>query len=546
MSSGIVGIGIQALNAAQAGIRTTQHNIANANTVGFHRQEVSYTNAQPVLRGGQLFGNGVEVAEVRRHYNQFLDQELQSSRSLLARHESYAAYAAHVDQLLGDADSGLGSAMTAFFSSVNEVANDPTSDAARQVMLSSGRNLTARIQGMDRVLREMQGNINREIESVASQINSYASRIATLGGRIGTLEATSGEQAHDLRDQRDQLVGELAKLVNVTTTTQNDGSFNVFLGSGQTLVAGNRVNAVSVLNDPTDPTLKAPALAMSGGNIYLDQNLLTGGQLAGMLSFRSEVLTPAQDDLDRLAFGLASLFNQGHRAGFDLNGSQGVDFFTNPAQRVGATAAVMEVNLVDDRLLSTRDDYTLTWDGANYTLTGQPSGTSHANATLAGLNATISGTLGFTLEISSGALTGADSWDIRFRDYAHNIAVGLTAPAQIAAASTAAGAPGDNANALNLAALNATPSLDGGGASFHAYYGRMISRTASLANEADVSQAAYESLTRHAEEAQQSVSGVNLDEEAANLIRYQQHYQAAARVIQIANSLFDEILAIAR
>lgn len=552
MASGILGIGITGLNAALAAVRTTQHNIANANTPGFHRQGVQLAANPPAYSGAGFLGNGVAIATVTRLYSQFLDNELMRSQGQQARYEVYSAHAGQLDRVLGDKDSGLASALSSFFATVQEVANDPTSMAAREAMLAAGRNLVGRMNNLGATLAAMSANINGELAGIADQANGYLRRIADLNDRIALQQAMGGNPPNDLIDQREQLTAELNKLIDVTVLRGGDGSYNLYLGGGQPLLSGNQPNPLGVATDPTDSSLKVLTLSVGGATLTLDEMRITGGRAGGLLALRKEVLLPAMQELGRIAIGLARAFNGVHSTGFALDGSTtGLNFFVQPALRnfaaVAGTASVT-TNLTNPALLRT-DDYTLSYDGTNYTLTRSSDGFVYAEPTLAALSTAVSLGEGFGFSVT-GSIAAGDHYVLRnhMADGAGSLAIHtdvLAQPERIAAASVA-GAPGDGSNALALAQLQTQPYLAGGTATFNAAYGMIVGRTANLASEADIGRAAYDTLARQALENQQALSGVNLDEEAANLIRFQQAYQAAARAMQVASTLLDELLAIGR
>ncbi len=467
MSSGILGIALTGLNAAQAGIRTTQHNIANVNTPGYRRQETVQSTALPQTTPMGSFGNGVEVATVRSLYSQFLDNQLLMGQSQLGFYEFYSTAAGQVDQLLGDAGSGLSTALDSFFSAFNELANAPTSNAARQVVLSAGNNLAGRINTLDDQLRGAMNASNNELGQMVGQANLYAMQIANLNGEITRVESTHGTQsANDLRDLRQKLITELNKLLNVSLVPQDGGTVGVFVGNGQPLVLGERAFALGTAVDPGNSLLRVPTIDLGAGAMHLDAAQVSGGKIGGLLAYRAEILLPAFSDLNTLAAAIAGEVNALHTGGEDYNGNTGVDFFTDPTSVVAS-------------------------------------------------------------------------------DYARNMAMMLGSPTQVTAAKAGTG-PGDNANALDLAELRFEGVLAGGTVSFTAAYGQTIARTASHAAEADMNLSAFASLVSNQEADSRSISGVNLDEEAVNLIRYQQAYQAAARAMQIAASLFDEVLGILR
>ncbi len=556
MASGILGIGITGLNAAMGAVRTTQHNIANANTPGFHRQAVQLAANAPTYTGAGFFGNGVAVATVTRIYSQFLDNELMRSEGQLARHEVYSAYAGQIDRILGDKESGLGSALSSFFGAVQEVANDPTAMAAREAMLAAGRNLAGRMNNLAASLVSQQEGINGELAAIASQANVYLRRIADLNERIAMMQAMAGNPPNDLMDQREQITAELNKLVGVTVLHGGDGSYNLYLDQGQPLLIGNQPNTLAVSTDAYDPKLKVLTLNVGGAAIPLEPGAHAGGRLAGLMSLREEVLLPALAELGRLSLALVQRFDALHQPGYGLDAVNNRRFFTPASeslrQPLAHTAntgnAVIQATLATPNGSNelTGSDYLLRYDGTNYTLTRLSDGVS-ATGTLASITTLAGQSQGFTLSLGSGTPVSGDSWLLRLTtDAPGTLTVALTDPRHIAAAATFAGVPGDGSNALSLAQLQTTKLLSVSTATFSAHYGQLVARTASLASESDIGHQAYTSLSRQALENQQAVSGVNLDEEAANLIRFQQAYQAAARAMQVASALLDELLAIGR
>ncbi|NTV97319.1 MAG: flagellar hook-associated protein FlgK, partial [Thiobacillus sp.] len=499
-TTNILSISLSGLSAAQAGMRTTQNNIANVNTAGYQRQAVNFSNSSLSYAGLGTMGNGVNVDGVASIYDRFLENEVLLSQGQLSRYQSYATYAGQVDGLLGDSYTGLSQSLSDFFAAANEVANDPTAVAARQMLLSSGEALSTRVNNLDATLEGMQTSLDSQMGSLADQINNLAGKVADLNRQIGIAEGGSGQTASDLRNLRDQTVSEINKLVNVTPFTAQDGTFSLYIGSGQPLVVGNTASTMTTVADPNDPQRRVPALEVNGVQIPLDTKLITGGQLGGILAFREDVLNPAQQDIARLASGFAMTFNALHRAGYDQDGNAGQDFFANPAEPQGTTTASIELSLVDDRAL-VPGNYRLDYDGSNYTLTDRLDGSVIGTyGSLAALNADLA-TRGFQID---AAPAGTGTWNINFDDYPRQMAVALTGVRQVAAAATAAGAPGDNSNALALAALQTDKAMNGGTSTFQTYYGQIVSRVASQANSADASQTAYEVLTTQATQAAES------------------------------------------
>jgi flagellar hook-associated protein 1 len=544
MTSGLIGIGITALNAAQAGLVATQHNIANVNTPGFHRQQTVQSAEIANFTGSGFFGNGVQVDSVRRIVNQFLDNQVVASQGGLSREDAYFTMVSQIDKLLGSSGTGLSSAMQGFFGAMHEVANNPASLVPRQTLLAYAQTLSSRFEGIADQLNMLRSGVDSQLSGSVSVVNSLARQVATLNNKIASLQG-SGQPPNDLMDQRDELVRRLAEEIGVTAVRQSDGSYNVFIGQGQALVVGGQSFDLSVIASQEDPTRRVLAIRIGAASVELPESTVSGGRIGGLLAFRSESLDTAQNLMGRIAIGLADAFNTQHALGYDLNGAAGGNFFTPislkaPVANAGNSGTgVVGIGLSGISGL-TGGDYRLSYDGANYVVTRLTD-----NATLySGAAFPAAAIDGFTLSLTSGMIDPGDSFLIRPTfDGAGNFGVALSDPNRIAAAATPGG-PLDNGNALLLAGLGSQNILSGGTASLETAYSQLVGQIAVLTQQSEIALEAEQVVLNDAIAAQQSVSGVNLDEEAANLLRYQQAYQAAGRAIQVASTLFDTILAI--
>jgi len=468
MATGILGIAVTGLNAAQAGIRTTQHNIANVNTVGYRRQEVNYSANPAQFTGSGYFGSGTTVDTVRRVYSQFLDNEVLQDQALLSRHETYTAQATQIDKMLGDSGSGLSSALDAFFDAANEVANDPTSNAARQNFMSAGTNLAARVTSLDSKLRDMKTAGNADMVTLTQRVNVLSTQVASLNNTIPRDDAANGRPANDLRDQRDVLIAEINKLVNVSQLAQSDGSLNLYIGSGQALVVGNRSYTMGTTLDPNDASQRLPTLDVVGTTITLSEDLINGGELAGILAMRDEVLNPALNDVNRIAIAVSLEVNAIHRNGLQYDAATaGGDFFTpSVAQQAGATGWIRLGDSTSGTPIAA-EDYTAAWDGTNFTVTRVSDGA--VDVVLPGTEVVMGGVAqGFSLLPNPGepdatfAAGAGSTWDLNFTNYARTMRMSLTSTLEVAAAGPAATGPGDNSDALNLAELRNTNGLNNG------------------------------------------------------------------------------------
>jgi flagellar hook-associated protein 1 FlgK len=230
--------------------------------------------------------------------------------------------------------------MQNFFTAVQGVANTPADSAARQQVISSAQSLSSKFRSTDQYLSDLNESVNDQISGSVEQINTYAGKIASLNQQISMMSAVAGGQPpNDLLDQRDQLVSELGQIVDVKVLEQDNGKYNVFIGSGQSLVVGDRAAMMKAVPSAADPTRTAVALVGLAGNVSeLKDNVLDGGSLGGLMSFRTQTLIPTQNAIGRLSIALGSAFNDQHNLGVDLNGALGQDFFTTATPTIYSNA----------------------------------------------------------------------------------------------------------------------------------------------------------------------------------------------------------------
>lgn len=563
MSVSILNTALSGLAAFQRSLETTSNNISNVNTEGYSRQRADYATRPEQFLGGNYVGTGVYVASITRSYDQFITGQVRSSNSAFGEVDRFHSLSTQIDNLLAGESTSMAPAMKSFFNAVHEVADDPSSIPARQVMLSEAENMAASFNTMSARFAELRDQVNVDMGNMLKDLNSYAKEIADLNVKIvADIGRARGEQMpNELLDKRDLLLNKIAGLIDVSVVGQQDGSVSVFIGKGQPLVLGNYASTLALKSSDFDPTYKE--IFMDGNDI---SNQLSGGSLYGTLRFRDEVLDPAQQQLGLLAAGIAVEFNRVHEVGFDLNGAAGLAFFdldalhqpdqipvarnpNNPSS--AAISAIYQSNNVADL---TADDYRLDVTATGYTLTRL----SDKQVTTGALGNSATATpYGFELDLS-GALQNGDSFLIRPAfEAAAKLSVAIKEPKQVAAAQanvitdpgpppTFAGLPGDNRNALALAGLETSKLMLASSATFDDAYGQMVSKVGTQTHSAEVARSAQDTLLKQATASWESVSGVNLDEEAANLIKFQQSYQAAAQAIAVTNTLFDSLIGAVR
>lgn len=624
----ILNIGVSALLANRSALDVAGHNIANANTDGYTRQRVDMTARLGALSGYGFAGAGVQISAVQRLGDQFIFAREISSQSALSRADQYNTIASRVDTLLSDSSTGLGSSLNGFFDSLSALASDPASTPTRQSVLSATSSLTARFQDLQSQLDDAEHTNSAQISQTVDEINSYASTIAKLNDRIAQAIGSSGGQIpNDLVDQRDQAVRELSKRVSVSTVPQDDGSLNVFVANGQSLVVGTTTSPLGVRPNEFDSGRLEVTSSATGPVI---SNQLGGGTLGGLLDARREVLDPTREKLGRLAISVSSAVNSQQAQGIDQYGNFGAPLF-KPLTGVALASynntgsATVGVGFADPTALDGKE-YLLSYNGSAWAMTDSTTGAAvpvTGTGTAAdpfvakGLSLTVSGTpaagdrflvapgahaasqlqmaisdagqlaaaapiLGSAVAgntgsgtISAGSVvdindpnlrtpatiqfTSATTYSINGAgSYSYSAGSAITANGWSVSID---GAPavgdkftvsptginsGDSRNAQLLSGLSSKALLDGGRNSIGDANAQMVEQVGATAQQAKLQLDAQTSLQSQTQSERNALSGVNLDEEASDLLRFQQAYQAAAQIISTASTVFDSLLAATR
>jgi flagellar hook-associated protein 1 FlgK len=631
----LIGIGLSALRAAQTGLATTGHNIANVNTAGYSRQDTVLTPSNALFTGAGYVGQGVTVSTVRRVYSDYLTQSLRDSTASSASADSYSTEISRVDGYLADSSSNLSSAQDSFFAAVQTVSNNPSDSASRQTLLSTARTLATRFNDLSNRLQSQGADVDRQIDDVVSNVNTLAQQVATLNRTILTdgRDATNNQVPNDLLDQRDALIQQIAGAMGTTALPQADGTVSLFAGNGQPLVVGGTVNTLSTIPDDQDPSKKQLAVTINGQAQRVQTSQVTDGTLGGLFKFRDEVLTQANNTLGQIAIGLGSALNAQNKLGQDINGNAGAALFnigspTVIAKSTNSAGSGIAATITDPTQL-TASDYRLDYDGTNYKLTNLADNSAQSFASLP------QNVDGITIAVT-GPLAAGDRFTIAPTRYgARDFSLATTDPDKIATAAPIAsstgsantgsasvaslavipasplpgnlqtpvnvlfhvsgatttydlvdpsthavlsagnaytngttisqngwnltftgtpadndvftvgpntGGTGDNRNALLLAAVQQS-TVTAVGSAADTYNG-LVGLIGNKTNEASSLSTAQDNLLTQAQDNRDSVSGVNLDEEAVNLQKYQQAYQAASKSIATAQTMFASILAL--
>lgn len=676
MSTGFFSIGLTGLSVAQLNLLATEHNIVNANTEGYTRQRVVQASNVGVMAQYGALGQGVSAVTTERLYDKFITRQLNSTQAQASSLEAYYGQIKQIDAMLADVSAGLSPAMQDFFAGVQEVAANPSLLPARQLMISSAETMVSRFQTMSTRLEDFSEQVNDRIQNAVVEINAFAARVVDLNMGILSSEATYGQPANDLRDQRDQLVFEINKRIAVTTTSNADGTLNLFVGSGQQLVVGSSRVEITAEESRADPTKIAVGLKVLNNNAELPDSLIVGGELGGLISFRNEALAPAANEIGRVAVSLAQTFNAQHELGQDLVGSISGDtnfvgefFQIQPPKLVANRDNVSYPGIADlDVAFAlpshgnnfytdlTNSDYQIEFTGAanpvitrlsdnvvvtpvisgsNYTFEGlsldvntagaagekylikpfaeiakdikvNPSIAADPRLIAAGAPVAVkpalvntgamtlsqgvvdssykvvppatflSSPVVLTADATATNLTSASaswattSWTATYADNTSLSSTGggistVNASAALVSISfsgmtfdvagqAAAGdsftisrnqnAVQDGRNAVLFAKLQTQNTTAGGVATFQSSYSRLVADNGVRTREAKIQLEARTAILDQTMASRDSLSAVNMDEEAANMLKFQQAYQASSKILAIGSRLFDSILEI--
>lgn len=554
MGSSILSIGQSALAAAQVGISTTGHNIANASTPGFSRQVVTQSTATAQNYGYGFVGQGTEVTSVKRIYSDYLSSQVNTAQSSASGLNAYYSQIKQIDNMLGDSSAGLSPAIQNFFKGINDLAANPSLVSARQATLSSAEALASSFQSMDARFNEIRQGVNQEISGTVDTINIYAKQIASLNATISKLQGATGSNVpNDLYDQRDQIIQDLSKEVKVSVVKQDGGNYSIYIGNGQALVAGVQSYSLTATAKDDDPQNLEVSYQLGANTIALSESSLNGGKLGGLFDFRSEILNPSQKALENLAESIATTFNVQHRSGADLTGKAGENFFNFEAS-LGAksfSVAITDTSkIAAGELVFTQADSLNKGSGKISAAIVNTSPPTIPAATLTYDATTTPEQYIITTAAGSSPVDykGPTQQTITIGDVSFTITGAPEEGDSFTVGESATGV-GDSRNAVLLAGLQtSTHAIDGISTktTYQGAYSQLVSLVGNKTREVQVTGASETQRLSLVVQAQQSVSGVNLDEEASNLLRYQQAYQAAGKVMQIASDMFDVLLSLGR
>ena len=646
----LLNVGSRALLANQAALQTAGHNIANVSTPGYSRQTVVLQTVQGQFTGGGYIGKGVDVQTIQRNHSELLTRQSTAASAVDAGDTVRMDRLRQLQEVFSGGASGIGASINDMMNALSDVVSAPTDLTARSVALTRMDETAARMRDASQRLDEIGYTVAEQLKGSMVAVNSLAKNIAGINEQIARAKG-NGQPANDLLDQRDQLIRELNQHIQTSQVAADDGTVSVFVAGSQPLVLGNQAATLSI-DDPIDfgagsgkkvLSFLAPG---SSTKVELNESMLGGGQVAGLLRFQNNDLAEGRNLLGRMAIAISESMNTQNRLGLTLNGQPGENLFA-PISLGNATpsnfntsTATMALTVTDPTALQA-SSYTVSFtagdagsvtrhsDGKVFSFDGSalPPVTVASVFSAQGLGVTLSGAVNagdqFVINSLQGAAAELQALQYSPTDLAAanpvNAAMGATnggslqlaslkatgpitqpatgSPVTIAftagsPATYSATVPGppvatiatgnyvsgekiaingweialqgapksgdtvtvgnatdsqygdwykrDTGNASALMALRDVPMFDNATLAdgFASAMAQVGTRTQSAQFAAELSS----SIAANLERDRTAVSGVNRDEEAARLIQYQQAYQASAKMIQIAQNIFDTLI----
>ena len=576
---GVLQIGARSLLAQQKGLEITGHNIANVNTPGYSRQKANLQTGMPMVTPQGIMGTGVNARESERVYDRFVGTQIQNENEELGRWDAQKTALERVEIIINESsDDGLSKTMGEFWNAWQDLVNNPSGNVERMALLGNSETLAFEFQNTYNNLSPLQHDLDLSITATVDEINLKAAEIADLNQRIIEAEG-GGAQANDFRDARDLAVNDLSLMIDVDTYEDGNGSINVSLKSGGSLVNGSSSPDLSTMVGDTGHKdvvwASDPAVSIN--------STISGGKLKGWLEARDVIIPEYKGKMEDLVNGIKGVEStevvtgaastlsggdyftisspttdyyvwydiDGGSTGPTVAGSTGIEvdiLSTDTAAQVASkTAAAIDGETGFDASVTGGAILTITnavagvaTDSADSAVSGKETGfaiTKRIDGRDDGLNSLHrsgfdrDGTAGG--DFFSGTLAG--------NDFAVDAAIAADSN-KIAASGTAAGAPGDNSNAIDIAELQNALMMNANTTTFDNYYNSMVSDVGNKVKQAGMSHDHHIAMASHLENYRESISGVSLDEEMISLVQFQLGYDAAAKLIGTTDEMLQTLI----
>ena len=544
------------LLAQQLAIEVTGQNVANVETEGYSRQDVSFEANTPrghIKYGGlHQLGTGVRIASIERAHDQFLFTQIMDEGDLTGSTEVKKEIFEQLEVLFNDGSGrSLNDALSLFFSSIHDLATNARGLPERVDLISKAEHLASTFNQTGNQLFTIQRNIDATIETEVAEINTLTTQIGKLNESIHANEPTSQYKANDLRDNRDRLVKELSKKIDIQLVQESDNQISLTLKDGTALVLKDQVFDLSTSINANNESFN---------DVYIDigsttkniTSTIKGGELRGYLDMRDTKVESVLDKMNILSGSFIQEFNSIHREGFGIDGSSGLDFFTpldvtvdHDADNTGT--AVVSMTNASPTTVSV-DEFEIAFTDSNeFTLNNLTTNASSGTFTFT-TGSTFNIKDGFAVAISGTAASGDKVTFSVSEDAASLMSVSSTITADGQKIAAGATTNGDGGNALLMADLqnelvfnSVTWSSESGSFTFDEYYNAVVSTIGIESFSAQAILRQQEGVMLQLNSRRESISGVSIDEEMIKMIKFQQAYNASARMISMVDEMLDTL-----
>lgn len=599
-------IGTNAANTYKTALDVTSHNVANVGTEGYSRQRAEIGNNTPAVVGGGFLGGGSRVDTVLRIQADYIQSQLNNSNASVERYDQQLQLSTQLEGIVASNDEGIQQFMQRFFDSLQNLADNPTSSTNRQMVLDEAGNLESHISNLSTVLDETQTQVNTQIKGLVTEINDRLSIVQSLNKEVERALSVGTQPPNDLLDQRNQAVLELSGYIDIKTFEQPDGRLDIFTSGGNLpLLADNYKATLSGELGPYKDENRIEVYMNVGGSKKVVSERIVGGELGGVLDFRQNMLDQAQNDLGVTLNAMVASMNWQHYQGFDLNGDAGGNLFaplsmtatkninntgplygseitvsfnpnmgvseppyapagTEPQPALYSDKQTYLQNAFDQIGQFQSREYEVRYNAASDAFdfydysTGKRLNDSAGNpvSVARGTAAQVEG-LSFDFSNVTTPPDDRDAFLIKpHQAILKEFSTLLTDTDKIASrgqspdpavTGPAPAAYGDNVNMANMAGLqsrnllyadgtgNGTETLLGG-------YSKMATNVGMYVRGTEIQLTAQQNVHDQIMRQRESLSGVSLDEEAANLMKFQQAYEAAAQIIATSQTIFQTLI----
>ena len=498
MGADLFSIGRSSLRTSKKSLSTTSHNIANANTDGYSRQRVTAETNAPIQSGKNVFGSGVNVKSVKRVHDRLVEKKLNTSISQKSYDQARTDQLSNVEEIFNEINSeGMNKILNRFFNSFRELSNQPENEVVRTLVRDNANIVIKDFKRLSQSVTDVKNRLDSQIEATVNDANSLGGTITELNKEITRLENMGGETG-DLRDQRDTAVRKLSEFFKINSYEDEKGQYVVNIVGGGSLVAGGSLNKLRLGRVAGDEVgsykdeARSEIFFEAGGSTTPITSKVASGEIKALVETRNNEISFLRDQLDEMAHGLVHVTNAIHRKGY-----------VNKKIPVDQNGNIIDKNDPNFFNLPMKNKIT----GINFFK--EPLDLKQASQ---------------YIELSD-----------EVKDDLDNIVTGLEP-----------NSPGDNRIAVAISKVQHEKVLGQGSKTFEETYLQSIGKIGLETSKSKINEEQSKGILAQAKSIKERLSGVSIDEEATNMVKYQQAYEASAKMIRTADEMFDSVLGMMR